>query len=136
MNPRRLEAYKKNAKGGTIKCRPVLCCTKELGSKFGSRKFQCFVDRCLSSQARAFSGCPRGSPAGSSPPGIIFPPAPTREFHRPSLALRVRCVLAIDGDDLRDLSLSMRKASLARLLARRPDGIFVSDFEQVEIGPR
>jgi len=29
----------------------------------------------------------------------------------------------------------MRKANLARLLARRPDGIFVSDFEQGEIGP-
>ena len=29
----------------------------------------------------------------------------------------------------------MRKANLARPLARRPDGIFVSDFEQGEIGP-
>ena len=29
----------------------------------------------------------------------------------------------------------MRKANLARLLARRPEGIFVSDFEQGEIGP-
>jgi len=38
-----------------------------------------------------------------------------------------------DGDDLRRLS--MRKASLARLLARRIDGIFLSDFEQGEIGP-
>jgi bifunctional non-homologous end joining protein LigD len=44
-------------------------------------------------------------------------------------------VLAMDGDDLRDLPLSMRKTNLARLLARRPDGIFVSDFEQGEIGP-
>jgi bifunctional non-homologous end joining protein LigD len=44
-------------------------------------------------------------------------------------------VLAMDGDDLRDLPLSMRKANLARLLARRPDGIFISDFEQGEIGP-
>jgi ATP-dependent DNA ligase len=44
-------------------------------------------------------------------------------------------VLAIDGDDLRSLPLSMRKANLARLLARRPDGIFLSDFEQGEIGP-
>jgi bifunctional non-homologous end joining protein LigD len=41
----------------------------------------------------------------------------------------------MDGDDLRDLPLSMRKANLAALLARRPDGIFVSDFEQGEIGP-
>jgi ATP-dependent DNA ligase len=37
-------------------------------------------------------------------------------------------VLAMDGDDLRDLSLSMRKANLARLLARRPDGIFSERF--------
>jgi len=44
-------------------------------------------------------------------------------------------VLALDGDDLRKLPLSMRKANLARLLARRPEGIFVSDFEQGEIGP-
>jgi ATP-dependent DNA ligase len=44
-------------------------------------------------------------------------------------------VLAMDGEDLRRLPLSMRKANLARLLARRPDGIFLSDFEQGEIGP-
>ena len=44
-------------------------------------------------------------------------------------------LLPLDSDDLRDLPLSMRKANLARLLVRRPDGIFVSDFEQVEIGP-
>ncbi len=31
--------------------------------------------------------------------------------------------------------LSMRKTNLARLLARRVDGIFLSDFEQGEIGP-
>jgi bifunctional non-homologous end joining protein LigD len=29
----------------------------------------------------------------------------------------------------------MRKAHLSRLLARRRDGIFLSDFEQGEIGP-
>jgi hypothetical protein len=34
------------------------------------------------------------------------------------------------GDDLRRLPLSMRKANLSRLLARRVDGIFLSDFEQ------
>jgi bifunctional non-homologous end joining protein LigD len=39
------------------------------------------------------------------------------------------------GDDLRPLPLSMRKAHLSRLFARRPDGIFLSDFEQGEIGP-
>jgi bifunctional non-homologous end joining protein LigD len=47
----------------------------------------------------------------------------------------VQRVLALDGDDLRKLPLSMRKANLARLLAHRPEGIFVSDFEQGEIGP-
>ena len=44
-------------------------------------------------------------------------------------------ILALDGDDLRGLPLSMRKANLQRLLAPRPDGIFLSDFEQGEIGP-
>jgi bifunctional non-homologous end joining protein LigD len=29
----------------------------------------------------------------------------------------------------------MRKASLAKLLYRRPDGIFTGSFEQGEIGP-
>jgi ATP-dependent DNA ligase len=43
-------------------------------------------------------------------------------------------VLMSDGDDLRKLPLSMRKANLARLLARRIDGIFLSDFERGEIG--
>jgi bifunctional non-homologous end joining protein LigD len=44
-------------------------------------------------------------------------------------------VLMSDGDDLRKLPLSLRKASLARLLARRINGIFLSDFERGEIGP-
>jgi ATP-dependent DNA ligase len=41
----------------------------------------------------------------------------------------------LDGEDLRKLPLSMRKANLARLLARRPGGIFVNPFEQAAIGP-
>jgi bifunctional non-homologous end joining protein LigD len=44
-------------------------------------------------------------------------------------------MLLSDGEDIRRLPLSMRKASLTRLLARRVDGIFLSDFEQGEIGP-
>src|SRR4030095_9234067 len=44
-------------------------------------------------------------------------------------------VLLSDGDDLRKLPLSMRKTNLARMLARRVDGIFLSDFERGEIGP-
>ena len=39
------------------------------------------------------------------------------------------------GEDLHLLPLSMRKTNLDRLLARRPDGIFVALFEQGEIGP-
>ena len=44
-------------------------------------------------------------------------------------------ILALDGDDLRKLPLSMRKTNLARLLARRVDGIHLAPFEQGEIGP-
>ena len=43
--------------------------------------------------------------------------------------------LVSDGEDIRKLPLGMRKANLARLLVRRVDGIFLSDFEQGEIGP-
>jgi bifunctional non-homologous end joining protein LigD len=39
-------------------------------------------------------------------------------------------MMATDGEDIRKLPLTMRKTNLARLLARRVDGIFVSDFEQ------
>ena len=41
-------------------------------------------------------------------------------------------ILVSDGEDVRKLPLSMRKTNLARLLARRVDGIFLSDFEQGE----
>jgi bifunctional non-homologous end joining protein LigD len=44
-------------------------------------------------------------------------------------------MLADGGDDVRRLPLHMRKLNLARLLTRRVDGIFSSDFEQREIGP-
>jgi ATP-dependent DNA ligase len=44
-------------------------------------------------------------------------------------------IMALDGEDLRPMPLSLRKTNLARLLARRPDGIFVAPFEQGEIGP-
>ena len=43
-------------------------------------------------------------------------------------------ILVSDGEDLRKLPLSMGKASFARLLARRVDAIFLSDFEQGESG--
>jgi bifunctional non-homologous end joining protein LigD len=44
-------------------------------------------------------------------------------------------ILAESDDDLRKLPLSMRKANLERLLARRPEGIFINPFERGEIGP-
>ena len=44
-------------------------------------------------------------------------------------------ILAEGGDDLRRLPLHMRKMSLERQLARRPDGITVAPFERGEIGP-
>jgi bifunctional non-homologous end joining protein LigD len=43
-------------------------------------------------------------------------------------------MLMSDGDDLRKLPLSTRKTNLARLLARRVDGIHLALFEQSEIG--
>ena len=44
-------------------------------------------------------------------------------------------IMALDGEDLRQLPLNLRKTNLARLLASRPDGIFVAPYEQGEIGP-
>ena len=55
--------------------------------------------------------------------------------HNDEVQLYAFDILALDGDDLRKLPLHLRKNSLALLLARRPGGIFVSDFEQGEIGP-
>ncbi|WP_347338712.1 DNA ligase [Bradyrhizobium nanningense] len=44
-------------------------------------------------------------------------------------------VLAMGGDDLRDLPLHLRKTELDRLLARCADGIFVAPFETGDIAP-
>jgi ATP-dependent DNA ligase len=55
--------------------------------------------------------------------------------HNDEVQLCAFDVLAMDGDDLRNLPLSMRKANLERLLARRPEGIFINPFESGEIGP-
>jgi ATP-dependent DNA ligase len=44
-------------------------------------------------------------------------------------------ILVEDGDDLRKPLLSMRKVNLERLLARRPEGIFINPFERGKIGP-
>src|SRR5215471_16642967 len=55
--------------------------------------------------------------------------------HNPEVQLYVFDILALDGEDLRDWPLSLRKDDLARLLANRSDGIFVAPFETGEIGP-
>jgi bifunctional non-homologous end joining protein LigD len=55
--------------------------------------------------------------------------------HNDEVQLYAFDILAMEGDDLRSLPLSMRKASLAKLLHRRPRGIFLGGFEQGEIGP-
>jgi bifunctional non-homologous end joining protein LigD len=44
-------------------------------------------------------------------------------------------ILAEGGEDLRKLPLHLRKTNLERLLARRPEGVFVNPFERGEIGP-
>ena len=44
-------------------------------------------------------------------------------------------ILAEGSDDLRKLPLHLRKTNLDRLLARRPEGIFVNSFDRGEIGP-
>jgi bifunctional non-homologous end joining protein LigD len=55
--------------------------------------------------------------------------------HEEEVQLYAFDIMALDGEDLRALPLSLRKTNLARLLARRPDGIFVAPFEQGEISP-
>ena len=55
--------------------------------------------------------------------------------HNDEVQLYAFDILALDGEDLRPLPLSLRKTNLAQLLARRPDGMFVAPFEQGEIGP-
>lgn len=44
-------------------------------------------------------------------------------------------LLSIDGDDLRDPPLHLRKNQLSRLLARRVGGVQLAPFEEGEIGP-
>ena len=43
-------------------------------------------------------------------------------------------MLAGDGEDHRQLPLSLRKTNLARLLKRRIPGVFIAEYEQGEIG--
>jgi bifunctional non-homologous end joining protein LigD len=55
--------------------------------------------------------------------------------HNEEVQLYAFDILAADGEDLGRLPLSIRKTNLARLLARRPDGIFAAPYEAGEIGP-
>ena len=55
--------------------------------------------------------------------------------HNEEVQLYAFDMLAGDGDDMRQLPLSMRKANLTRLLSRRSEGIFIAPFEQGEIRP-
>jgi bifunctional non-homologous end joining protein LigD len=50
--------------------------------------------------------------------------------HNDEVQLYAFDILALDGDDLRKLPLHLRKNNLARLLARRADGIHLAPFEQ------
>jgi hypothetical protein len=67
--------------------------------------------------------------------GISDFDAPHSGQHNDEVQLCAFDVLAEGGDDLRKLPLSMRKANLERLLARRPEGLFINPFECDEIGP-
>jgi hypothetical protein len=44
-------------------------------------------------------------------------------------------ILALGGEDLRQLPLERRKTHLTRLMRGRPDGIFIAPFESGAIGP-
>jgi ATP-dependent DNA ligase len=55
--------------------------------------------------------------------------------HNEEVQLCAFDILFEGDDDLRRLPLNLRKTSLERLLARRPEGIFVNPFERGEIGP-
>jgi ATP-dependent DNA ligase len=55
--------------------------------------------------------------------------------HEEEVQLCAFDLLSEGDDDLRKLPLHLRKASLERLLARRPEGVFVNPFERGEVGP-
>jgi bifunctional non-homologous end joining protein LigD len=55
--------------------------------------------------------------------------------HNDEVQLCAFDILVEGDDDLRKLPLHLRKTNLERLLARRPEGLFVNPFERGEIGP-
>jgi bifunctional non-homologous end joining protein LigD len=72
---------------------------------------------------------------GGASPAAVTKAALHSSKHNDEVQLCAFDIMALDGEDLRVLPLSMRKTNLARLLARRPDGVFVAPFAQGEIGP-
>lgn len=60
---------------------------------------------------------------------------PASNRHNEEAQLYAFDLVALDGDDLRDLPLFERKARLGKLLKGRPEGIFIAPFEAGEIGP-
>ena len=61
--------------------------------------------------------------------------APHSRQHDEEVQLCAFDLLVEGDDDLRKLPLHRRKASLERLLARRPEGVVINPFERGEIGP-
>ncbi len=55
--------------------------------------------------------------------------------HNEEAQLNAFDLVAMDGDDLREMPLFERKARLGKLIERRRKGIFLQPFESGEIGP-
>ena len=91
----------------------------------------------LAARSRHEVGCKRDRQAGWG--GVVLHLSDCNGLHSlrhdDEVQLYASDVMELDGDDLRKLPLTMRKTNLARLLARRRDGIFIAPFETGEIGP-
>jgi bifunctional non-homologous end joining protein LigD len=68
-------------------------------------------------------------------PWIVEAALPCTPASTMTMQLYAFDILSLDSDDLRALPLSMHKVNLERLLARRPQDIFLNSFEHGEIGP-
>jgi len=98
-----------------------------------SGRYPWIVEAALENRNRQFVIDGEAVPLGVD--GVSDFKALHSRHHDEELQLYAFDILALNGDDLRGLPLSLRKTNLARLLARRPDGIFVAPFEVGEIGP-
>jgi ATP dependent DNA ligase domain len=95
---------------------------------FGRRRYPRIVDAALKNRHKQF--VIDGEAVVLGVDGIVDFNALHSRKHDHEVRLYAFDILALDGEDLRELPLSTRKANLARLLARRTDGIFVADFER------